>query len=141
MHYITYIKFVSSKLQLASFCNYSILFILVLNIGETTALFFFEFPDGMFDIFKKLYMIKFEEINCSAYRSNEIVSFLATYWNNGKQWQINHPEKLPQHHKKRNSISQHGHNKLKASPFRFWFGYNELMEENKIINQFPLSIH
>lgn len=128
MHYITYIKFVSSKLQLASFCNYGTLCILVLNIVR-------------FDIFKKLYMIKFEEINCSAYRSNEIVSFLATYWNNGKQWQINHPEKLPQHHKKRNSISQHGHNKLKASPFRFWFGYNELMEENKIINQFPLSIH
>ena len=137
MHYITYIKFVSSKLQLASFCNYGTLCILVLN----TALFFFEFPDGIFDVFKRLYMIKFEEINCSAYRSNEIVSFLATYWNNGKQWQINHPEKLPQHHKKRNSISQHGHNKLKASPFRFWFGYNELMEENKIINQFPLSIH
>ena len=111
MHYITYIKFASSKLQLASFCNYGILCILVLNIGE--------FRDVMFDIFKKMYMIKFEEINCSAYRSNEIVSFLATYWNNGKQWQINHPEKLPQHHKKRNSISQHGHNKLKASPFRF----------------------
>ena len=128
MHYITYIKFVSSKLQLASFCNYGILCIVV-------------FRDVMFDIFKKMYMIKFEEINCSAYRSNEIVSFLATYWNNGKQWQINHPEKLPQHHKKRNSISQHGHNKLKASPFRFWFGYNELMEENKVINQFPLSIH
>ena len=118
----------SSRLQLASICNYGILCILV-------------FRDVMFDIFKKMYMIKFEEINCSAYRSNEIVSFLATYWNNGKQWQINHPEKLPQHHKKRNSISQHGHNKLKASPFRFWFGYNELMEENKIINQFPLSIH
>ena len=134
MHYITYIKFVSSKLQLASFCNYGTLCILVLNIGETMAVQCLIFS-------KKLYMIKFEEINCSAYRSNEIVSFLATYWNNGKQWQINHPEKLPQHHKKRNSISQHGHNKLKASPFRFWFGYNELMEENKIINQFPLSIH
>ena len=78
MHYITYIKFVSSKLQLASFCNYGTLCILVSNIG-IRALFFFEFPDGMFDIFKKLYMIKFEEINCSAYRSNEIVSFLATY--------------------------------------------------------------
>ena len=71
MHYITYIKFASSKLLLASFCNYGILCIVVLNIGE--------FRDVMFDIFKKMYMIKFEEINCSAYRSNEIVSFLATY--------------------------------------------------------------
>ena len=79
MHYITFIKFASTKLQLASFCNYGILCILILNIGENYVLFFFEFPDVIFDIFKKMHMIKFEEINCSAYRSNEIVSFLATY--------------------------------------------------------------
>ena len=71
LRHIVKIKFASTKLQLASFCNYGILCILILNIGE--------FRDVMFDIFKKMYMIKFEEINCSAYRSNEIVSFLATY--------------------------------------------------------------